>query len=115
MRAYHKFKAGTIVGASPFGLFAVAKQTKVTIGKSPHFFGQPVYSQLIVTLITNLLISLLQSSLKRRWGFSGLATMVRIVLTHYLNLQTFFNQPDADLKILPKGAADPTPLEADSE
>ena len=41
--------------------------------------------------------------------------MVRIVLTHYLNLQTFFNQPDADLKILPKGAADPTPLEADSE
>ena len=28
---------------------------------------------------------------------------------YYLNLQTFFNQPDADLKILPEGAADPPP------
>ena len=26
--------------------------------------------------------------------------MVRIVLMYYLNLQTFFNQPDADLKIM---------------
>ena len=92
------------------------------MGKSTHFFGQPVYGQLIgrrsslrVTLIANLLISLLQSSLERKWGFSGLATMVRIVLMYYLNLQTFFNQPDADLKILLEGAADPPPLEAESE
>ena len=41
--------------------------------------------------------------------------MVRIVLMYYLNLQTFFNQPDADLKILLEGAADPPPLEAESE
>ena len=36
--------------------------------------------QIWVTLIANLLLSLLQSSLERRWSFSGLATMVRIVL-----------------------------------
>ena len=33
----------------------------------------------------------------RHWSFSGLATMVRIVLMYYLNLEKFFNQPDADL------------------
>ena len=41
--------------------------------------------------------------------------MVRIVLMYYLNLQTFFNQPDADLKTLLKGEADPPPLRAESE
>ena len=50
-----------------------------------------------IHLIANLLLSLLQSTLKRRWSFSGLATMVRIVLMYYLNLEKFFNQPDADL------------------
>ena len=29
--------------------------------------------------------------------FLRLATMVRIVLMYYLNLEKFFNQPDADL------------------
>ncbi len=36
--------------------------------------------QIWVTLIANLLLSILQSSLKRHWSFSGLATMVRIML-----------------------------------
>ena len=30
----------------------------------------------------------------------GLATIVRIVLMYYLNLEKFLNQPDADLKIM---------------
>ncbi len=42
----------------------------------------------------------LQSKLERRWSFSGLATIVRIVLMYYLNLEKFLNQPDADLKII---------------
>ena len=65
-----------------------------------YFYGESANAikiQIGVTLIANLLLSLLQSSLERRWSFSGLATMVRIVLMYYLNLEKFFNQPDADL------------------
>ena len=48
-----------------------------------YFYGESANAikiQIWVTLITNLLLSLFQSSLERRWSFSGLATMVRIVL-----------------------------------
>lgn len=33
-----------------FGYLAVAKQNRITISKSTHFFGQPVYGQLIKSL-----------------------------------------------------------------
>ena len=65
-----------------------------------YFYGESTNAikiQIWVTLIANLQLPLLQSSLERRWSFSGLATMVRIVLMYYLNLEKFFNQPDADL------------------
>ena len=35
--------------------------------------------------------------------------MVRIVLMYYLNLEKFFNQPDADLKAMLSGASEPPP------
>lgn len=66
-----------------------------------YFYGESANAikvQIWVTLIANLLLSLLQSSLERNWSFSGLATMVRMVLMYYLNLYKFFNQPDADMK-----------------
>ncbi len=62
-----------------------------------------------VTLIANLLLSVLQSTLKRRWSFSGLATIIRIVLMYYLNLEKFLNQPDADLKIMLAEASESPP------
>lgn len=68
-----------------------------------YFYGESANAikiQIWVTLIANLLLSVLQSTLSRPWSFSGLATMVRIVLMYYINLETFFNQPDADLKII---------------
>lgn len=67
-----------------------------------YFYGESANAikiQFWVTLIANLLLSVLQSTLSRPWSFSGLATMVRIVLMYYINLKTFFNQPDADLKM----------------
>lgn len=79
-----------------------------------YFYGESANAikiQIWVTLIANLLLSLLQSSLSRPWSFSGLATMVRIVMMYYLNLETFFNQPDADLKIMLAGAAESPPAE----
>lgn len=77
-----------------------------------YFYGESANAikiQIWVTLIANLLLSVLQSSLSRQWSFSGLATMVRIVLMYYLNLETFFNQPDADLKIMLAQASESPP------
>ena len=65
-----------------------------------YFYGESANAikiQIWGTLIANLLLSVLQSTLQRRWSFSGLATIVRIVLMYYLNLEKFLNQPDADL------------------
>ena len=75
-----------------------------------YFYGESANAikiQIWVTLIANLLLSLLQSSLERRWSFSGLATMVRIVLMYYLNMNTFFNKPDEDLSLMLMEASEP--------
>ena len=37
--------------------------------------------------------------------------MVRIVLMYYLNMQTFFNKPEEDLKLMLIEAAEPLPEE----
>ena len=83
-----------------------------------YFYGESANAikiQIWVTLIANMLLSLLQCSLERSWSFSGLATMVRIFLMYYLNLHTFLNQPDADLKIMLELAAEAPPDEAENE
>lgn len=52
-----------------------------------YFYGESANAikiQIWGTLIANLLLSLLQSSLQRHWSFSGLATMVRIILMYYI-------------------------------
>ena len=77
-----------------------------------YFYGESANAikiQIWVTLIANLLLSLLQSSIERNWSFSELATIVRIVLMYYLNLEKFFNQPDADLKKMLAEAAESPP------
>ena len=77
-----------------------------------YFYGESANAikiQIWVTLIANLLLSVLQSTLQRRWSFSGLATIVRIVLLYYLNLEKFLNQPDADLKIMLAEASESPP------
>ena len=53
-------------------------------------------------LIVNQLLSQLHSTQERRWSFSKLATLVCIVLMEYLNMNTFFNMPEADMKRMPK-------------
>ena len=77
-----------------------------------YFYGESANAikiQIWVTLIANLLLSVLQSRLKRRWSFSGLATIVRIVLMYYLDLEKFLNQPDADLNIMLAEASESLP------
>ena len=79
-----------------------------------YFYGESANAikiQIWVTLIANLLLSILQCSLERHWSFSGLATMVRIVLMYYLNMQTFFNKPDEDLRLMLLESSEPPPDE----
>lgn len=60
-----------------------------------YFYGESANAikiQIWVTLIANLLLSVLQNTLQRRWSFSGLATMVRIVMMYYLILNTLVAQ-----------------------
>ena len=80
-----------------------------------YFYGESenaIKIQIWVTLIANLLISILQNSLQRKWSFSGLATIIRIILMYYINLTKFLNQPDANLQILLAKATESPPLMA---
>lgn len=80
-----------------------------------YFYGESsnaIKIQIWVTLIANLLIMVLQKRIKRPWSFSGLATMVRIMLMHYVNCYTFFEEPEKDwLAILKSNeSAPPKPM-----
>ena len=79
-----------------------------------YFYGESANAikiQIWVTLIANLLMTLLQKKLERAWSFSGLATMVRIVMMYYINLDTFFESPDEDLKRMLVETAESPPSE----
>ena len=79
-----------------------------------YFYGESANAikiQIWVTLIANLLMSLLQNRLERHWSFSGLVTMMRIVLMYYINLNTFFEKPDVDMEKMLLEAVEPPPEE----
>ena len=62
------------------------------------------------TRIANLLLTIIQKSLKRTWSFSGLATMVRILLMYYIDFNSFFEHPEKDWKLWLEQAIKP-PIE----
>lgn len=73
-----------------------------------YFYGESANAikiQIWVTLIANLLLMVMQKRLTRSWSFSGLATLVRIVLMYYIDFYSLFNNPEKDwenMKILEK-------------
>lgn len=82
-----------------------------------YFYGESANAikiQIRVTLIANLLLSVLQCKLERRWSFSEPATIVRIVLMYNLNLEKFLNQPDADLKTMLAEASESPPYDTEN-
>ena len=76
-----------------------------------YFYGQSANAikiQIWVTLIANLLLMVIQRRIKRRWSFSGLATMIRIMLMYYVNCYTFLEEPEKDwAKMLEKAKKAP--------
>jgi IS4 transposase len=64
-----------------------------------YFYGESANAikiQIWGTLIANLLLMVLQKRLKRRWSFSGLATMMIIALMYYVDFYSLFNNPEKD-------------------
>lgn len=64
-----------------------------------YFYGESANAikiQIWVTLIANLLLMVMQKGLRRKWSFSGLATMVRINMMYYVDFYSLFNNPDKD-------------------
>ena len=64
-----------------------------------YFYGESANAikiQIWVTLIANLLLMIIQKRIKRSWSFSGLATMIRIMLMYYVNCYTFLEEPEKD-------------------
>ena len=78
-----------------------------------YFYGESsnaIKIQIWITLIANLLLTVMQKSLKRTWSFSGLATMVRILLMYYIDFNSFFEHPEKDWKLWLEQAIKP-PIE----
>ena len=64
-----------------------------------YFYGESANAikiQIWVTLIANLLLMVMQKRLTRSWSFSGLATLVRVVLMYYVDFYSLFNNPEKD-------------------
>ena len=77
-----------------------------------YFYGESANAikiQIWVTLIANLLLMVIQKRVKRPWSFSGLATMVRIMLMYYVNCYTFLENPEKDWALLLEKAEEPPP------
>ena len=77
-----------------------------------YFYGESANAikiQVWVTLTANLLLMVIQKRVKRTWSFSGLATMVRIMLMYYVNLYTFLEEPEKDWAKLLEEQENPPP------
>ena len=62
-----------------------------------YFLGDNINAievQIWVTLIANLLFSVLKSRIKQRWAFSNMVTFVRINLMSYIHLYDFLENPE---------------------
>jgi hypothetical protein len=74
-----------------------------------YFLGDNVNAieiQIWVSLIANLLISVVKSRLKRNWSFSNMTSIIRQHLMNYINIYSFLNNPEkAWLRIIAKEKA----------
>lgn len=67
-----------------------------------HFYKQ-------IKLIANLMLMVIQKRIKRSWSFSGLATMMRIMLMYYVNCYTFLEDPERDWSLMMDAKDDSPP------
>jgi hypothetical protein len=78
-----------------------------------YFYGESANAikiQIWVTFIANLLLMILQRTIKRPWSFSGLATMVRIIMMYYIDFRSFFENPEKDWIDIMEAATGPAKM-----
>jgi len=64
-----------------------------------YFYGDSVNaikSQIWVTLIANLLISVVKHNVKRSWSFSNLTAMINQMLMYYIDLYRYLENPEKE-------------------
>jgi len=54
--------------------------------------------QIWVSMIANLLVSLLKKKIKRKWAFSNLVSLIRMHLMNYINIYKFLEEPEKSWK-----------------
>ncbi len=77
-----------------------------------YFYGESANAiriQIWVTLIANLLLMVMRKGLRRKWSFSGLATMVRITLMYYVDFLSLFNNLEKDWEMILESASGAPP------
>lgn len=57
--------------------------------------------QIYCALIVNLLATVVQKTLKRKWSFSNLVSFCKIHLFNYINIYRFFEHPEKDWQKVP--------------
>ena len=78
-----------------------------------YFYGESANAikiQIWVTLMANLLLMVVQRRVSRPWSFSGLATIVRIMLMYYVNIYSFLEDPEKDWAKIIAENEQPPPL-----
>ena len=68
-----------------------------------YFYGDSVNaieSQIWVTLIANLLLSVVKRRVKRAWSFSNLTTMINQMLMNYIDLYKYLQNPEKECEKL---------------
>jgi len=62
-----------------------------------YFFGESVNAiktQIWITIIANLLLSVIKKRIRREWSFSNLVTMIRQTLMYYIDIYSFCENPE---------------------
>ena len=70
-----------------------------------YFYGDSVnaiQSQIWVTLIANLLLTIVKRRIKRKWSFSNMVTMVRQTLMYYIDMYSYLEEPEKSWIVINK-------------
>ena len=62
-----------------------------------YFFGDnenAIIIQIWTAMIANLLLTILRSKIKKSWAFSNMMSIIRYQLMSYINMYTFFEDPE---------------------
>lgn len=96
-RSWDRIRGNIAIYKARWAIGSLFKQIKQNFPLR-YFYGKSANAikiQVWVTLIANMLITLLQKGVSRPWSFSGLATIVRIMLMYYIDVRGF-EHPEKD-------------------